>query len=77
MTYQSTSLSGDNVPSEKFRHMLDLRFSQGRRISRARDQREDGGDMFLRNVGWLSTDYTVLYFRTAFLNLFTLEELLK
>jgi hypothetical protein len=22
---------------------------------------EDGGDMFLRNVGWLSTDYTVLY----------------
>jgi hypothetical protein len=22
---------------------------------------EDGGDMFLRNVGWLSTDYTALY----------------
>jgi hypothetical protein len=22
---------------------------------------EDGGDMFLRNVGWLSTDYKVLY----------------
>jgi hypothetical protein len=22
---------------------------------------EDGGDMFLRNVGWHSTDYTVLY----------------
>jgi hypothetical protein len=22
---------------------------------------EDGGDMFLRHVGWLSTDYTVLY----------------
>jgi hypothetical protein len=23
--------------------------------------REDGGDMFFRNVGWLSTDYTALY----------------
>jgi hypothetical protein len=23
--------------------------------------REDGGDMFLRNVGWLSTDYMPLY----------------
>jgi hypothetical protein len=22
---------------------------------------EDGGDMFLRNVGWLSTDYTARY----------------
>jgi hypothetical protein len=22
---------------------------------------EDGGDMFLRNAGWLSTDYTALY----------------
>jgi hypothetical protein len=22
---------------------------------------EDGGDMFLRNVGWLSADYTTLY----------------
>jgi hypothetical protein len=22
---------------------------------------EDGGDMFLRNVGWLSTDYRALY----------------
>jgi hypothetical protein len=22
---------------------------------------EDGGDMFLQNVGWLSTDYTALY----------------
>jgi hypothetical protein len=22
---------------------------------------EDGRDMFLRNVGWLSTDYTALY----------------
>jgi hypothetical protein len=22
---------------------------------------EDGGDMFLRNVGWLSTDYMALY----------------
>jgi hypothetical protein len=22
---------------------------------------EDGGDMFLRNVGWLSTDYMTLY----------------
>jgi hypothetical protein len=22
---------------------------------------EDGSDMFLRNVGWLSTDYTALY----------------
>jgi hypothetical protein len=22
---------------------------------------EDGGDMFLRNVGWLSMDYTALY----------------
>jgi hypothetical protein len=25
---------------------------------------EDGGDMFLRNVGGLSTDYTALYTRT-------------
>jgi hypothetical protein len=24
---------------------------------------EDGGDMFLRNFGWLSTDYTALYDR--------------
>jgi hypothetical protein len=24
---------------------------------------EDGGEMFLRNVGWLSTDYTALYLR--------------
>jgi hypothetical protein len=23
--------------------------------------REDGSDMFLRNIGWLSTDYTALY----------------
>jgi hypothetical protein len=23
--------------------------------------RENGGDMFLRNIGWLSMDYTVLY----------------
>jgi hypothetical protein len=22
---------------------------------------DDGGDMLLRNVGWLSTDYTALY----------------
>jgi hypothetical protein len=22
---------------------------------------EDGGKMFLRNVGWVSTDYTALY----------------
>jgi hypothetical protein len=22
---------------------------------------EDGGDMFLRNIGWHSTDYTALY----------------
>jgi hypothetical protein len=22
---------------------------------------EDGGDMFLRNVGWLSTDHVALY----------------
>jgi hypothetical protein len=38
-----------------------------RRINQARNEREagckqiraeDGGDMFLRNVGWLSTDYT-------------------
>jgi hypothetical protein len=49
---------------------------QGRRISQARNQRdyllhagflhgvfcdpEYGSDMFLRNVGWLSTDYTAL-----------------
>jgi hypothetical protein len=25
---------------------------------------EDGGDMFLRNVGWFSTDYTALHART-------------
>jgi hypothetical protein len=25
--------------------------------------REDGGDMFLRNFGWLSTDYMALYSR--------------
>jgi hypothetical protein len=24
---------------------------------------EDGGDIFLRNVGWLSTDYTAFYLR--------------
>jgi hypothetical protein len=50
---------------------------QGWKISRARNQRErrwqaqlclffdpeDGGDMFLRNVSWLSTDYTALYLR--------------
>jgi hypothetical protein len=38
---------------------------QGRRISWARSQHEsrwqDGGDMFFRNVGWLSMDYTELY----------------
>jgi hypothetical protein len=48
---------------------------QGRGMSRARNQREsrwqaelgllsdpeDGGDMFLRNAGCLSTDYTALY----------------
>jgi hypothetical protein len=49
---------------------------QDRRISQARNQREagnkqssdllffnpeDGGYLFLRNVGWLSTDYTALY----------------
>jgi hypothetical protein len=48
---------------------------QVRRISRARNQREsrwqaelysffdpeDGGDMLLRNVCWISTDYTALY----------------
>jgi hypothetical protein len=50
---------------------------QGRRISQARNQREsmwqadpmlglffnpeDGGDIVLRNVGWLSTEYTALY----------------
>jgi hypothetical protein len=34
---------------------------------------EDGGDMFLRNIGWLSTDYAALYPRgrhPALLNLF-------
>jgi hypothetical protein len=25
---------------------------------------EGGGDMFLRNIGWLSTDFTALYSRT-------------
>jgi hypothetical protein len=25
---------------------------------------KDGGEMFLQNVGWLSTDYTALYPRT-------------
>jgi hypothetical protein len=45
---------------------------QGRRITRARNQRdsrweaelfdpEDGGDMFLWNVGWLSADYMAFY----------------
>jgi hypothetical protein len=50
---------------------------QGRRISQTRNQRErssafplvfvglvylkNWADMFLRNVGWLSTDYTALY----------------
>jgi hypothetical protein len=24
---------------------------------------ENGGDMFLRNIGWLSTDYTASYAR--------------
>jgi hypothetical protein len=27
---------------------------------------EDGGDMFLRNVGWHSTDYTALYPRRLY-----------
>jgi hypothetical protein len=27
---------------------------------------EDGGDMFLINVGWLSTDYTALYRRKEY-----------
>jgi hypothetical protein len=27
---------------------------------------EDGGDMFLRNVGWHSTDYTALYPRILY-----------
>jgi hypothetical protein len=51
-----------------YRHHL-----QGRKISWARNQREsrwqaelcfdpeDGGDIFLRNVGWPSRDYTALY----------------
>jgi hypothetical protein len=37
---------------------------QGRRISQARNQRESrvsGSEMFLRNFGWLSTEYTALY----------------
>jgi hypothetical protein len=27
---------------------------------------ENGGDMFLRNVGWLLTDYTTLYPRRQY-----------
>jgi hypothetical protein len=42
---------------------------QGLKIIRARNQREsrwqtgleDGGDIFLRKFGWLSTGYTALY----------------
>jgi hypothetical protein len=46
-------------------------YFQSRRINQARNQREagskqsyyreHGADMFLRNVGWLSTDYTMLH----------------
>jgi hypothetical protein len=49
---------------------------QGRRINRARNQSEtrwqaeqfleDGGDIFLRNVGCLSTDYAALYTRREY-----------
>jgi hypothetical protein len=38
---------------------------QGRGISQARNQNfllpEGGGELFLQNIGWLSTDYTALY----------------
>jgi hypothetical protein len=34
---------------------------QDRRISRASDEHSTTGDMFLWNVGWISTDYIVLY----------------
>jgi hypothetical protein len=42
-------------------------YRQGRRIIQAGFllgfvfDHEDGSDIFLRNVGWLSTDYTALY----------------
>jgi hypothetical protein len=33
---------------------------------------EDRGDMFLRNVGWLSTDYTALYHRIWYSSIWVL-----
>jgi hypothetical protein len=40
--------------------MLDTCFHAGLLLCLFFDP-EDGGDMFLRIVGWLSTDYTTLY----------------
>jgi hypothetical protein len=36
---------------------------------------ENGGDMFFRNVGWLSTDYTALYPRDRTLHSHSCEKL--
>jgi hypothetical protein len=38
---------------------------------------ENGGDMFLRNIGWLSTDYTALYprrYKSSCLKVFVMVE---
>jgi hypothetical protein len=48
------------------RHRQIRRRRQARNLHERRWQ--NGGDMFLRNVGWLSTDYTTLYPRRTFYN---------
>jgi hypothetical protein len=50
--------SGSNKPS-KLQGGKDTRFHAG--ILPGLFDPEDGGDMFLRNFNWLSTDYTALY----------------
>jgi hypothetical protein len=36
---------------------------------------EDEGDIFLRNVGWLSTDYTALYPKNSTVHKYRYENL--
>jgi hypothetical protein len=55
--WKSTDVSEKHVPS-LFSYLLQARFVLGIFFDP-----EDGGDMFLRNVGWLSADYMALYHR--------------